>query len=315
MLLVLFAHSPESDKFPKSILKKYRFISKHNSNCGINYENKIGVYTINVIIYFIIVLYSFIFIELAAVSMPLSYHSPKILVPTYKTSLKPNYLNFNLSHINSMFMLIIFKLISSYLYYDKQNILRRYLKRGLNSLGEFCSVSLVIYLYTMNIILVVCSNMTILNQGPACKRGLTVYYQNIQGLITFTHLNSENPPLNLTKLAELHTYVAFKKPDIVILNETWLKANIGSMEIFPFPKYKIFRLDRSPDTHPPDKIDKCKFENNGGGVLKAVNKSKDVNAFSRSFFPSTIPHKTNYMYIKIHTICKRTYVSIHYNTN
>ena len=108
-----------------------------------------------------------------------------------------------------MFMLILFKLISSYLYYDKQNTLRRYLKRDLNSLREFCSVSLVIYLYTINIILVVCSNMTLLNPGPACKRGLTVYYQNIQGLIPFTHLNSENPPFNLTKLAELHTYVAF----------------------------------------------------------------------------------------------------------
>ena len=255
----------------------YRFISKHNSYCGINYENKIGVYTINVIIYYVIVLYSFIFIELAAVSMPLSYHSPKILVPTYKTSLKPNYLDFNLSHINSMFMLILFKLISSYLYYDMQNTLRRYLKPGLNSLREFCSVSLVIYLYKINIILVVCSNMTLLNPGPACKRGLTVYYQNIQGLIPFTHLNSENPPLNLTKLAELYTYVAFKKPDIVILNETWLKVNIGSKEIFPFPNYKVFRLDRSPDTHPPDKIDKRKFKNNGGGVLIAVNTDIAMN--------------------------------------
>ena len=108
---------------------------------------------------------------------------------------------------------------------------------------EFCSVSLVIYLYAINIILVVCSNKILLNRGPVCKRGLSVYYQNIQGLIPFTHLNNENPPLNLTKLAELHTNVAFKKPDIVILNETWLKINIGSKEIFPLPNYKIFRQE------------------------------------------------------------------------
>ena len=114
---------------------------------------------------------------------------------------------------------------------------------------EFCSVSLVIYLYSINIILVVCSNMTLLNPGPVCKREISVYYQNIQGLIPFTHINSKNPPLNLTKLAELHTYVAFNKSDIVILNETWLKENIGSKEIFPFPNYKIFRLDRSPFSH------------------------------------------------------------------
>ena len=96
--------------------------------------------------------------------------------------------------------------------------------------------------------------MSLLNPGPVYKKGLSVYYQNIQGLIPFTHINSENPPLNLTKLAELHTYVAYKKPDIVILNETWLKENIGNKEIFPFPNYKIFRLDRSPYSHPPDKM-------------------------------------------------------------
>ena len=92
--------------------------------------------------------------------------------------------------------------------------------------------------------------MSLLNPSHVYKKGLSVYYQNIQGLIPFTHINSENPPLNLTKLAELHTYVAYKKPDIVILNETWLKQNIGSREIFPFPNYKIFRLDRSPYSHP-----------------------------------------------------------------
>ena len=93
----------------------------------------------------------------------------------------------------------------------------------------------------------------------------------------FTHLNSENPPLNLTKFAELHTYVAYKKPDIVILNETWLKTNIGSKEIFPFPNYKIFRQSRSPYTHPPDKIDKRKFKINDGGVLITINSDIAMN--------------------------------------
>ena len=91
-------------------------------------------------------------------------------------------------------MLTLFKLISIYLHYDKQNILRHYLKRGLNSMCEFFSVSLVIYLYTMSIILVVCINMTLLNPGPVCKRGLSVYNKNIQDLIPLTHLNSENHP-------------------------------------------------------------------------------------------------------------------------
>ena len=272
------ALSRNSDKYLKSISEKYRFINKHNSNRVINNKNKFSEYNIIIIIYFITVLYLYIFIELAEVSMPPSFHSKKISAPNfYKTSLKANCVDFFLSHVNSMFMLTLFKLISIYLHYDKQKILRYYLKRGLNSMCEFCSVSLVIYLYTINIILVVCSNMTLLNPGPVCKRGLSVYYQNIQGLIPFTYLNSENPPLNLTKLAELHTYVAFKKPDIVILNETWLKTNIGSKEIFPFPNYKIFRLNRSPYTHPPDKIDKQKFKINGGGVLIAINSDIAMN--------------------------------------
>ena len=74
--------------------------------------------------------------------------------------------------------------------------------------------------------------MSLLNPGPVYKKGLSVYYQNIQGLIPFTHINSENPPLNLTKLAELHTYVAYKKPDIVILNETWLKKTLEVRKFF-----------------------------------------------------------------------------------
>ena len=72
---------------------------------------------------------------------------------------------------------------------------------------------------------------------------------NVPQSIPFTHINSENPPLNLTKPAELHTYVAYNKPDIVILNETWLKENIGR-KFFHSLITKFFRLDRSPYSHP-----------------------------------------------------------------
>ena len=259
----------------------YRFVHiyniiDNNANIYLNCEidNKVKNHDPNtsIILYFIIILYAYIFIELTAVSMSYSYHSPRIFVSQFfKPPLKINCLVVNLTHINSIFILTLLRLITSYFYRGKYNVFRRYLKCGLNSISEFCSVSIVIYLYTINLILVVCSNMSLLNPGPVYKKGLSVYYQNIQGLIPFTHTNSESPPLNLTKLAELHTYVAYKKPDIVILNETWLKENIGSKEIFPFPNYKIFRLDRSPYSHPPDKNDKRKFKSNGRGVLIAIN--------------------------------------------
>ena len=43
--------------------------------------------------------------------------------------------------------------------------------------------------------------------------------------------------------------------------------------------YNIFRLDRSPDTHPIDKCNPKKFRKNGGGVLIAVH--NQLSATSR----------------------------------
>ena len=58
-----------------------------------------------------------------------------------------------------------------------------------------------------------------------------------------------------------------KAPDIILLNETWLKPSINSNEIIPGKSYKIFRKDRSPLSHPPDPNTPGKFKLNGGGVL------------------------------------------------
>ena len=44
-----------------------------------------------------------------------------------------------------------------------------------------------------------------------------------------------------------------KKPNVVILNETWLKRPFYDSEIFPHNSYKVFRRDRSNFSHPPDK--------------------------------------------------------------
>ena len=96
--------------------------------------------------------------------------------------------------------------------------------------------------------------MSILNPGPrtvSVNKPLTVFYNNVQGLINARDLASENPPLNMTKIHELHCYLYTNKPDVVILNETWLKKSILDPEILP-DNYKIFRLDRSQKTHPWD---------------------------------------------------------------
>ena len=80
-------------------------------------------------------------------------------------------------------------------------------------------------------------------------------YQNVRGLIPFTELGVPSPMINITKLTELQSYIFFNKFDIVILNETWLTKDINSNEVLPNNAYKVFRVDRSDLSHPPDPND------------------------------------------------------------
>jgi hypothetical protein len=118
--------------------------------------------------------------------------------------------------------------------------------------------------------------MSINNPGP--PQNLSVLYQNVQGLIPVSELTNRNPSLNETKLAELQAHVYTNKPDIIILNETWLKESINDNEIFPPEAYKIFRCDRSTNSHPLDPNNPNRFRKNGGGVLIAINSSLDVTS-------------------------------------
>ena len=113
------------------------------------------------------------------------------------------------------------------------------------------------------------------NPGPPTgnrKKDLSVFYRNVQGLIPFgsQHPNLDITNLDITKIYELQAYIFEKNPDIIILNETWLKPTILSSEIFP-KQYNVFRVDWSPQSHPVDPLNPKKFRKNGGGVLIAVN--------------------------------------------
>ena len=84
-------------------------------------------------------------------------------------------------------------------------------------------------------------------------------------------MGKEHTVFNDAKLIELHHYVESRVPDIIVLNETWLKESINNSEILPSNLYTIFRLDRCPDSHPIDKDNPKKYRRNGGGVLIAIN--------------------------------------------
>ena len=139
--------------------------------------------------------------------------------------------------------------------------------------------SLFLWMCIINFMLITIVNPSMLNPGPTNTKNpikYSVYYQNIQGLIPFSQLSEEHPTLHTSKIHELQLYLHQNSPDIVVLNETWLKKSILDNEIMPTDKYKIFRLDRTTSTHPPDPIDPKKFRRNGGGVLIGIKHNIDI---------------------------------------
>ena len=144
----------------------------------------------------------------------------------------------------------------------------------LNHLSNIMLSGSLLFLSLLNVILIVICNCSILNPGPS---SLSIVYNNVHGFVNTRDLASESPPLNMTKVHEFHGYLYTHKPDIVILNETWLKKAINSKEVIP-DNYKVFRLDRSLTTHPYDQTHPKKFRKNGGGVLIAHRADIDITS-------------------------------------
>ena len=60
---------------------------------------------------------------------------------------------------------------------------------------------------TLTIFLITICNTSILNPGTTNKiEGLTCFYQNVQGLVTFSSIGKLDPDLNITKISELQSY-------------------------------------------------------------------------------------------------------------
>ena len=97
--------------------------------------------------------------------------------------------------------------------------------------------------------------------------------------MSFDPRQPKSPPkLNIRKILDFQAYIFQHKPDIIAINESWLNSTINSNEIFPNNSYKVFRADRTPETHPPDKNNPKKFRRNGGGVLIALRSDLDIKS-------------------------------------
>ena len=141
-----------------------------------------------------------------------------------------------------------------------------------NRLHRFL-IGLCCWVFFMNFLMIGIVNPSLLNPGP---NRLSVAYQNVQGFIPLADVGKVHPMLDNNKVLNLNSKLMDKKPSVVVLNETWLKGTIGDKEVFHDDQYKIFRLDRSSCTHPPDPQDSKKFRVNGGGVLIAIRTDLDI---------------------------------------
>ena len=142
--------------------------------------------------------------------------------------------------------------------------------------GRFCRLLICscFWFLFINFMLITIVNPNMLNPGPL--QNISVVYHNAQGLIPFSQLDNECPSLDTTKIFELNSYLTNENPGIFILNETWLKKSILDNEIIPTNDYKVFRLDRTNKTHPPDPNIHNRFRSNGGGVLIGIRRDLDV---------------------------------------
>ena len=136
---------------------------------------------------------------------------------------------------------------------------------------------LLLFVLTLTFLMIAIINTSLLNPGP--QSDLKVYYQNVQGLIPFSNLGNAHPVLDRSKFLEINLHIHSNNPEIVLLNETWLKKSIKDEEVIDNPAYKVFRKDRSILSHPMDKNTPKKYRKNGGGVLIAVR--DDIEALSK----------------------------------
>ena len=180
--------------------------------------------------------------------------------------------NFTLSLLSTCYIKIAYFCLASYVVVKHQNKLCWFFKSRRRS--ERALKFLIASLLFLNFLLIGICNPSILNPGP---NSLSVSFQNVQGLMPFSQLGKSQPKLDQTKIFELNAYLATNKPDVLVLNETWLNKSVKDGEVIGDHNYDVYRSDRSEVTHPADPNNPRKFRKFGGGVMIAVRSDIDAS--------------------------------------
>ena len=151
---------------------------------------------------------------------------------------------------------------------------RRYFfpKLGSSKLSRILS-QMLLFILLLNFLLIGIVNPSMLNPGP---NSLKICYQNVQSLIPIKDLTLKQPSLNVTKICELNAYIKNNRPDVIMLNETWLKKCVDDHEIIRDKNFNIYRNNRTQASHLSDPNNPNKFKKFGGGVLIAIR--SDIQA-------------------------------------
>ena len=266
-------------KIPFKNSKFKKFKTSDAGNCILNHNN----FTSNILHVLWVLLYFYYIMIVMCVTMAMQMGMDSFPQFCHIPKLTNRELIFNhLTNVKLLYVFLIWYLVKQvcsksetkcnmqyilfqYSHYPKKHKFSRLCR----ILTGFCYWTFII-----NFMLITIINPSLLNPGP--MQNLSVLFHNTQGLIPFSQLDSETPSLDTTKILELNYYISYNKPDILILNETWLKKSISDSEFLPTKDYKIFRADRSLKTHPPDPNNPNRYRCNGGGVLIGVKRNLDV---------------------------------------
>ena len=131
------------------------------------------------------------------------------------------------------------------------------------------------YVTIINLILIVLVTPSIINPGPIINRensptSLKVAYCNMQGIIMMSTIRGKQPIFQTNKLLDFQNYLHMYKPDIVVINESWLNEFIHTNEVISENYYKCYRQDRSQE-------DMAKYnKHDGGGVFILVKQGINI---------------------------------------